>query len=357
MLKIGDTVRFLNAVGGGKIVKIDTAAKLVYVEDEDGFEIPVLPQECVVVNNVKSNNFPTHEPEAETRSGNPLQAKDILPKEMPTPVLKTPIYETAEGDVPKTFLAFVPNNIKALQTTDYECILVNDSNYYLAYNLVSVQDGKFHSLAAGWLDPNMQDVLADVEKAELNKWEYLRMQTILFKKGKAYNGQSVLDIDIRIDLVKFYKLHSFIESDYFDELAMLIDLQAWKNKLRMEQISEAEIKEAMTHKEQPIRKKHFQPKPAANDILEVDLHINQLLDTTAGMNNADMLAYQMEVFHKTLAENARFKGKKIVFIHGKGEGVLRKEIEQALKKRYPRYTYQDASFKEYGFGATMVTIH
>ena len=41
-------------------------------------------------------------------------------------------------------------------------------------------------------------------------------------------------------------------------------------------------------------------------------------------------------------------------------GMLEKSshpITQALKKHYPRYTYQDASFKEYGFGATMVTIH
>ncbi len=50
------------------------------------------------------------------------------------------------------------------------------------------------------------------------------------------------------------------------------------------------------------------------------------------------------------------KDKKIVFIHGKGDGVLRKAIEKELKTRYKQYYYQDASFREYGFGATMVTI-
>ncbi len=44
--KIGDTVRYLNAVGGGIIVKI--AGNMAYV-DEDGFETPVLLRECVVV--------------------------------------------------------------------------------------------------------------------------------------------------------------------------------------------------------------------------------------------------------------------------------------------------------------------
>lgn len=58
-----------------------------------------------------------------------------------------------------------------------------------------------------------------------------------------------------------------------------------------------------------------------------------------------------------LEENKRFKGKKIVFIHGKGEGVLRNAIINELRSKYKSYTYQDASFREYGFGATMVTIH
>ena len=40
----------------------------------------------------------------------------------------------------------------------------------------------------------------------------------------------------------------------------------------------------------------------------------------------------------------------------KGEGVLRKEIEKQLKIKYKSCYYQDASFREYGFGATQVTI-
>ena len=88
----------------------------------------------------------------------------------------------------------------------------------------------------------------------------------------------------------------------------------------------------------------------------MDLHINALLDTTTGLSNADMLGFQMETFHRTLEENKNRKGQKIVFIHGKGEGVLKTEIEKQLKSRYKTYYFQDASFREYGFGATMVTI-
>ena len=95
----------------------------------------------------------------------------------------------------------------------------------------------------------------------------------------------------------------------------------------------------------------------ASGLLEVDLHIHELLDSTAGLSNADMLNYQLKRFREVLEENKRFKGKKIVFIHGKGEGVLRNAIINELRSKYKSYTYQDASFREYGFGATMVTIH
>jgi dsDNA-specific endonuclease/ATPase MutS2 len=47
---------------------------------------------------------------------------------------------------------------------------------------------------------------------------------------------------------------------------------------------------------------------------------------------------------------------RIVFIHGKGDGVLRHKLIDELKRKFSTCKYQDASFKEYGFGATMVTI-
>ena len=47
-MKIGDKVRFLNAVGGG-IVRRFQGKDVAYVEEEDGFETPVLIKECVIV--------------------------------------------------------------------------------------------------------------------------------------------------------------------------------------------------------------------------------------------------------------------------------------------------------------------
>ena len=67
--------------------------------------------------------------------------------------------------------------------------------------------------------------------------------------------------------------------------------------------------------------------------------------------------YIKEKLAEVMKANEDKLGQKIVFIHGKGEGVLRKAILDELKRKWPACTVQDASFQEYGFGATQVTIH
>ena len=47
-MKIGDKVRFLNEIGGGKIVAFKKN-NIVLVEDEDGFEIPMQLNDIAIV--------------------------------------------------------------------------------------------------------------------------------------------------------------------------------------------------------------------------------------------------------------------------------------------------------------------
>lgn len=358
MIKKGDTVRFLNAVGGGLVVRVDEAKKMLYVEDADGFEIPVFERECVMVGEVnKDTNFKVKD--FKTKPASETQPTVSVSNSKPETKAAEPIVETPEGEMLKALLAFFPIDIKQLQTTAYDCYLVNDSNYYLYYNVINGENGVWKSAANGIIEPNMQEELTSITKEQLNAWENLRVQIIPFKQGKSYTPQNVLDVQLKLNAVKFYKLHSFTENDYFDEPCMLIDIVVAKEKeaenQKMADISPEDIKHAMFQKEDVGRPRIIK-RPQVSEVIEVDLHINELLDTTAGLSNAAMLQCQLDKFHEVLDENKDRKGQKIVFIHGKGEGVLRKEIEKLLKTTYKTYYFQDASFREYGFGATMVTI-
>ncbi|KAA6326454.1 Endonuclease MutS2, partial [termite gut metagenome] len=70
----------------------------------------------------------------------------------------------------------------------------------------------------------------------------------------------------------------------------------------------------------------------------------------------DILEYQLDKFHKVMEQYKEKNEQRIVFIHGKGDGILRKKLIGELKRKYSTCKCQDASFKEYGYGATMVTI-
>ena len=127
-------------------------------------------------------------------------------------------------------------------------------------------------------------------------------------------------------------------------------------------VSAEELQEALLQKKS-VDKSRSQPivKPnhahgGKSEIVEIDLHIDSLLDDTQGMGNAEILNYQLDKFREVMEVYKNKREQKIVFIHGKGDGVLRKAIVDELKRKYSNCRYQDASFQEYGFGATMVTI-
>lgn len=357
-IKIGDRVRFLNAVGGGTVVRIDKVQNLVYVEDEDGFEIPVLERECVVIGEVnEKTNFIKKDFSLKTDNNSADNTSKEPKVQVAKPTVREPIVETAGGDILQVLLAFFPVDIKQLQTTSYDCLLINDSNYFLFYNIVNGEKGYERSVAHGLIEPNIQEEICSITKEQLNDWGNIRIQILAFKEAKNYTPQNLIDVDIKMNVVRFYKLHSFSENEYFDEPAMIIDIKKESEKSELTNIPTDEIKNALLTKKieaknsKSISKPHHKP-----GVTEIDLHITELVDTTTGMSNADMLELQMEKFHATIQEFKNKKGHKIVFIHGKGEGVLRKEIEKQLKTKYKSYYYQDASFREYGFGATMVTI-
>ncbi len=94
-----------------------------------------------------------------------------------------------------------------------------------------------------------------------------------------------------------------------------------------------------------------------NEWMEVDLHAHELLETQRGLTNGDIVQYQLEHFERMLRNAEEKKMKKIIFIHGVGQGVLRQEIRRILKEYYPHCEFFDASYATYGYGATEVRIH
>lgn len=107
--------------------------------------------------------------------------------------------------------------------------------------------------------------------------------------------------------------------------------------------------------DRPAQKKERNRGNTAPDSLEVDLHIEQLVERTGGLDNYSIVQIQLEHFRSALESAMQQKVRKVIFIHGVGEGKLRSEIHHRLEG-YSNIEYHDASYRSYGFGATEVRI-
>ena len=95
---------------------------------------------------------------------------------------------------------------------------------------------------------------------------------------------------------------------------------------------------------------------------EIDLHIENLLDSHLNMTNHEILTFQLKACKKFVHDAIENGTKKIVLVHGKGEGVLRNEIHSfllTLKKLHDmNLEFYDASYQRFGIGgATEVLFY
>jgi len=91
--------------------------------------------------------------------------------------------------------------------------------------------------------------------------------------------------------------------------------------------------------------------------LVVDLHINALPTNGSGMTDVEKHKYQLQYFRMQMQQNIRYRGRRLVFIHGKGNGTLKHEITQILRREFTgKVEIHDADFSKYEEGATLVIV-
>ena len=222
MAKIGDTVRFLNAVGGGKIVRME--GRIAYVCDPvDGFETPVDINECVVVPSAVA--------------GAAEIADSTVPDEKP---LRAPVKETAAKELTAALL-FEPRDIKRLSQTSFDVYLVNDSNYRLLYAVSArpTDASEFTLLAAGEAEPNVQVFIDEINQLDINSLAVISVQLVAFKADRSFELRAPIASETRMDLSRLAKLHCFTSTAYSEAPVLTVPIVTngvTARPLRLEQL-------------------------------------------------------------------------------------------------------------------------
>ena len=361
MAKVGDTVRFLSTTGGGRVVKID--GQIAHVEEDDGFVTPVLLKELVVVS-VAGEETSRRDIFGGTGQKKQEQEKERQSKFVPTTVPEAPkpapVAETPGGDTLNVVLAYEAVELKHLTTTTFEAYLVNDSNYYLYFTYLSRADEEsgWTTRFAGLVEPNMQIFLEELSGDQVGRLDRVAFQYVAFKRDKEFKLKAPVAIETHLDTTKFFKLHCFRENTYFDEPVIAIDIVKNDIPQRSMVFDSSSIEDAMRQKRAADRR------PSARPVQKSSRRRGRWWSTCISTNLSTIpTVCRMPIYSTTrlMLSERRWTRTcvtmvKIVFIHGKGEGILRQALMKELNYRYKGHDVQDASFREYGYGATQVTI-
>lgn len=93
---------------------------------------------------------------------------------------------------------------------------------------------------------------------------------------------------------------------------------------------------------------------------EIDLHIEVLMPEAVNWGVGDILQKQMIACRAFVEKAVANKFKRVILIHGKGEGVLKSDIYRYLNRvqdhLHVGVSYHDADYRSFGTGATQVNF-
>ncbi|HEY9123183.1 MAG TPA: DUF2027 domain-containing protein [Bacteroidales bacterium] len=338
--RIGDKVKFLNEAGGGVIKKF-LANNQAMVEIEDGFEINTLLSNLV------------HDTSAQHI------ALDVEPEAKPTKVEKPKNFvkepqDKASGptfsekkivsdDKALVCLAIVPVGLdSAFAYSLFDLYILNDSNYDILFTAAQVKDNIYRLIEKGELEAGMSMNIGQYTLEKLKTIQRIVVDVLYFSTS-SYISKVPTTHNSDFAGIAWNNPETFSKNDYFDEPAIIIQLG---RKTSFKSSSKTNKDVVKIESEAQV----------VNETEEVDLHIEEITDSIEGLQPGEILQMQMARFETTLEGALKAKTKRIVYIHGVGNGKLRYEIQKVLKNKYPSLQYQDASYAEYGFGATMVIL-
>ena len=342
MIKIGDTVKFLNDVGGGTVTGF-IGKNMVNVENQDGFEIPYPVSQLL---NVSDPDLNKREKVVITPQIEEEQT-DEIPEEESGEII-------AGKDSPDFYFCFVPSDNKNPLAGEIALYLINDSNFTVLFHYAHFTDDVFSTVEFGTVQPNSKKLLESIGETDISDLPEYFFNVIFFKDEDKEKREPVTK-KFKVNPVKFYKEKSFHSNQFFDHNAMVFQITENLLNTEINKLTDDDFQKVVKAKEQ----KPAEQKPQRrrdDEIIEVDLHISELLDNPAGLSNKEIMDIQLDKVKSEMHSAIQSQAKRIVFIHGVGQGVLKQEVARLLKSKFPKYRFQDASFKEYGYGATMVML-
>jgi len=358
--KPGDKVRFLNSTGGGTVVK-EINAFMVSVAIEDGFEIPTLTSELVAIEPAGASGD-LFINKNERRSEIPIPVKVETEPEVIEMDRISRIVQRGDSSVMPTgvYLAWVPQDQQRLLSGNIDVFLVNNSSFDILYSFsLKNMEGNFSGIDYGSIPAESKMLIESISRDDIGTWSNGVLQIIFFS-DESEKILMPVSSTFRVKGSIFYQEGSYHEVRFLANNKAIVYTSCELNRVpsTYEQIlNEKENREPL-----PAAAERFRPETAIDQYrtapgeAEVDLHISALKENYNSLSPHEILTIQIGQFDRLLSSAIAFKFKKVVFIHGIGNGSLKQSIIQRLSE-YADIEFRNAPFAKYGNGAVELIIH
>lgn len=305
-ISIGDKVRVLTGKEEGIVRGIQK--NIVEVEIEDGFIIPILDKELVVIHREEKEHF--HKNEDTSHSS-------IRP---------------IEGSL---FYAFTQDN-----QNNYSSYLINQTGQPVYFSCYEKSSNKYQLILHGQLDAQSFVILHHWTLSKLPEYwlSWLPLHKMIDEPPKP-----VLK-DIRIK--KNWLVQESMPLPLIEKKGKLLNLSEQLQSIEADTLKNAFFE----HDKSEVNPSNL---PTIDEQI-VDLHMEALMEGHDHMSSGDKLAYQLDYFEKRLDAAIVAGVSNMTFIHGVGNGTLKHQIQRKLSG-HPHISYfQDAQKEKFGYGALFV---
>jgi hypothetical protein len=361
--KIGDKVKFVNEKGGGVITGILSSSR-VNVSIEDGFEIPYNISDLIKIisNDFASDNYNIQIPQLSDEKINDFKNNYNLNIQNNNFANSHLLSKELQG----VYFGFVPENQKLLASEKLDIFLINHTEAELLFCIyLKNNNGNYRSKEYGIIESESKLLIDTIEREDSNSWESGYIQLLYYNYSNS-NIIAPVSEEFKIKFYKFSKEENYRSSPFFDEeRAFIININVYNNQSSVNeteiegQPDSKEIVQEMlknNEQEQKITESFIQKHLKSDNTAEVDMHIWEFEENYSKLNPNEIFKIQMNYFNKCLDSALANKIPKVVFIHGVGNGSLKKEIRNKLQLEYPEIEVYDASIAKYGIGATELLI-
>jgi len=359
-LRKGDKVKFLNESGGGVVSKV-VNSNLVHVTIDEGFDIPVLPGELVKVESESEKGRELFEEDTSSQNYQPASAE--VQQEDEAEERRSKLTYGKHAVSHGIYIAFVPHDQKFMISGGINVYIINHTPYDIIYNLIGKNEGgSYTNLDFDTVFAEEKILLDSISKEEVSRYLEGYVQ-VLFHAEKMDNVLLPVHSHFKVQGSKFFKENSFRKSALLNELALVVSVaelsavEKVDDKMSAQKLgAKFEVRKSNNSgasKPQALIDKHkISPQEA-----EVDLHISALREDYDEMNKNEILNYQLSYFESTIESAITNMYKKVIYIHGIGNGTLRNTLKKRVKEEYPDFGVRSAPFTRYGNGAIEVLIH